>query len=243
MKTPEKIGVFFDLDGTLLASPSLEWRFIRYLLERDEIRTQNVVDWVAELARHLLNGWRCAVLANKHYLAGIHESFVEEWANTITPQSIPGSLPWFVEGIDHVRRHVECGHRVVLVTGTLAPLARAIASHLPRGIEVRATELEIGDGCFTGRISGTHLSFEEKARVIQEYAAELDLDLRESSAYGNEMSDARMLEAVGHPAAVNASWSLKREARKGGWRLYSWRALAEGKKRTPNSALAPKEAR
>ena len=243
MKTPEKIGAFFDLDGTLLASPSLEWRFIRYLLERDEIRTQNVADWVAELAKHLLNGWRCAVFANKHYLAGIHESFVEEWANTIAPQSISGSLPWFAEGIDHVRRHVECGHRVALVTGTLAPLARAIASHLPCGIEVCATELEIQDGCFTGRVSGTHLGSEEKARVTREYAEEFGLDLRQSFAYGNEISDARMLEAAGHPAAVNASWRLKREARKRGWRLYSWRASGEGKKRTPNSALAPKEAR
>lgn len=243
MKTPGQIGAFFDLDGTLLAPPSLEGRFIRYLLERDEIKAQNVTHWAAELAKALLNGWRRAVFANKHYLAGIHESFVAEWANTITPRSTPGSLPWFAEGIDHVRRHVECGHRVVLVTGTLAPLARAIVSHLPRGVEVRATELEIRDGCFTGRISGTHLGSEDKARVIREYAAEFNLHLRQSFAYGNEMSDAQMLEAVGHPAAVNASWALKREARKRRWRVYRWRDSREEKKRTPHSALAPKETR
>jgi putative phosphoserine phosphatase/1-acylglycerol-3-phosphate O-acyltransferase len=239
MKTPVQIGAFFDLDGTLLAPPSLEWRFIRYLLERDEIRTQNVADWVAELAKHLLNGWQRGVLANKHYLGGIHESFVEEWANAITD----GPLPWFVEGIDQVRRHLECGHRVVLVTGTLGPLARAIVGHFPSGIEVRATELEIRDGCFTGRISGTHLGFEEKARVIREYAAEFDLELRQSFVYGNEMSDARMLEAVGHPAAVNASWNLKGEARKRGWRVYSWHDSREEKRLTPHSSLASKEVR
>ena len=239
MNTPGKIGAFFDLDGTLLAPPSLEWRFIGYLLERDEIRTQNVARWVAESAKALLNGGRRAVFANKHYLAGIRESIVGEWANTITH----GSLPLFVEGIDRMRRHLECGHRVVLVTGTLAPLARAITRHLPCGVEVRATKLEIRDGCFTGRISGTHLGFEEKARVIREDAEEFDLDLRQSFAYGNEMSDAKMLEAVGNPAAVNASWSLKREARKRGWRVYSWRDSRGEKKRTPHSALAPKEAR
>ena len=58
--------------------------------------------------------------------------------------------------------------------------------------------------------------------MIHEYAEEFDLDLRQSFAYGNEMSDAKMLEAVGHPAAVNASRSLEREARKRGWRVYSW---------------------
>ena len=243
MTTPERIGAFFDLDGTLLAPPSLEWRFIGYLLERDEIRTQNVADWVRELAKDLLNGWQCGVLANKHYLAGIHESFVEEWANTITPRTTRGSLPWFAEGIDHVRRHVEEGHRVVLVTGTLEPLARVVAGHMPGGVEIRATKLEIRDECFTGRVSGTHLSFEEKARVIREYAAEFNLDLRLSFAYGNEMSDAKMLGAVGHPATVNASWSLKREARRRGWPIYRWGDSRAEKKRATNGALAAKEAR
>ncbi|MGB9245710.1 MAG: HAD-IB family phosphatase [Candidatus Acidiferrales bacterium] len=239
MNTPEKIGAFFDLDGTLLAPPSLEWRFIGYLLERDEITTKSVAWWVAGSAKALLNGGRCAVFAKKHYLTGIRESIVGEWAKTITH----GSLPLFVEGIDRMRQHLERGHRVVLVTGTLAPLAHAITDHLPRGVEVRATKLEIRDGCITGKISGTHLGFEEKARLIREGAADFDLDLPQSFAYGNEMSDIRMLEAVGHPAAVNASWSLKREARKRGWPVYHWSSSRLEKKRMANAAVAPKEAR
>ena len=74
-------------------------------------------------------------------------------------------------------------------------------------------------------------------------AAEFNFDLHQSFAYGNEMSDAKMLEAVGHPAAVNASWSLKREARKRGWPIYSWNDSRVEKKPTSHSALAPKEAR
>ena len=239
MSAPGKIGAFFDLDGTLLAPPSLEWRFIGYLLERDEITTKNVGRWIVQSAKGLLNRGRYAVFANKHYLAGIHEFVIGDWANTITH----GSLPLFAEGVDRVQRHLECGHRVAVVTGTLAPLASAVIRHLSRGVEVRATEPEIRDGCFTGRISGAHLGFEEKARVMHEYAEGFDLDLRQSFAYGNEMSDAKMLEAVGHPAAVNARWRLKREARKRGWRVYSWRDLRGEKTRTPHRALAPKEAR
>jgi HAD superfamily hydrolase (TIGR01490 family) len=239
MNAAQKIGAFFDLDGTLLAPPSLEWRFIGYLTERDEIRTVNVARWIAQSARAFLSNGHRAVLANKYYLFGIRESVIAEWANTITH----GSLPLFVDGIDRMHRHLECGHRVVLVTGTLVPLARAITGHLPRGVEVRGTKLEVRDGCFTGRISGAHLGFEEKARVIHEEAEEFDLDLCQSFAYGNEMSDARMLGAVGHPAAVNACWSLKREARKRGWRVYNWSASRTEKKRTANAALAPREVR
>jgi HAD superfamily hydrolase (TIGR01490 family) len=239
MNAPGRIGAFFDLDGTLLAPPSLEWRFIGYLMARDEIRTANVARWAAQSAKTFLGSGRGAVLANKYYLAGIHESVVGEWEKTIAP----GSLPLLVDGIDHVRWHLERSHRVVLVTGTLAPLARAIARHLPCGAKVRATELELGNGRFTGRISGAHLSFEEKARVIREDAAGCHLDLTQSFAYGNEMTDAKMLEAVGHPATVNASWRLERNARKRGWTIYRWTDSRGVKKRPTNAALAPKEAR
>ena len=47
----EKIGAFFDLDGTLLAAPSLEWSFVTYLASRDEIGVANVARWLAHAAR------------------------------------------------------------------------------------------------------------------------------------------------------------------------------------------------
>ena len=239
MNAPQKAGAFFDLDGTLLAPPSLEWRFIGYLLERDEIRTVSVARWIAQSARAFLGKGHRAVLANKYYLRGIQESVVGEWEKTIAP----GSLPLLIEGINRIRWHLESGHKVVLVTGTLAPLARAMACHLPCGVEVRATELEIKDGQFTGRISGVHLSFEEKARVMRREAARSDLDLSKSFAYGNEMSDAGMLEAVGHPAAVNASWRLDRKARGRGWTVLRWSGSHEKRKRPIDATLEPREVR
>jgi HAD superfamily hydrolase (TIGR01490 family) len=239
MNAPEKIGAFFDLDGTLLGPPSLEWRFIAYLLERDEIGTANVARWISYSAKAFLSHGFHAVLANKSYLGGIHESVVEEWCNTIAL----GSLPLFIQGIDCMRWHLERGHRVELVTGTLAPLARATAHHFPNGVEVRATELAIKDGRFTGRLFGSHLSFGEKAQVIRQTATACDIELCHSFAYGNEMSDAAMLKTVGHPAAVNPSWRLKREARKRCWTVHSWSDSGEEKKRTANAALAPKGTR
>jgi putative phosphoserine phosphatase/1-acylglycerol-3-phosphate O-acyltransferase len=238
MSAPRNIGAFFDLDGTLLAPPSLEWRFAGFLLEREQIRTANLARWIARAAKAILAG-PSAVLANKDYLAGIHESIVEEWGKTVEP----GSLPLFAAGVDRMRWHLESGHRVVLVTGALAPLARAIARHLSCGVEVRATELETKSGHFTGRLSGAHVSLEQKARVIREAAAGSALDLSRSFAYGNAMSDARMLEAVGHPAAVNASWRLEREARQRGWTIYRWSGSHEAKQQATGAALAPKEAR
>ena len=46
----ETAGAFFDVDGTLLPAPPLEWRFIGYLLERDEISSGHVGRWLARFA-------------------------------------------------------------------------------------------------------------------------------------------------------------------------------------------------
>src|ERR1700721_3391980 len=118
MNAARKIGAFFDLDGTLLAPPSLEWRFIGYLMEQDEIRTVNVARWIARSAGTFLSSGQRAVLTNKYYLAGIQESMVGEGEKTIAA----GSLPLLIEGINRIRWHLESGHRVGFATGRFRPL-------------------------------------------------------------------------------------------------------------------------
>jgi HAD superfamily hydrolase (TIGR01490 family) len=238
MSAPEKIGAFFDFDGTLMEPPSLEWRFFQYLYKRGEIRRENLERWIAHAARTFLTTRRAAFRANKFYLAGIHDSFVEEWAGTIAKNS----LPLLADGIAQIQWHLERGHRVVLVTGTLAPLLRAIASHLPAGVAIRATEVEITNHLFTGRVLGEHLGFDAKARAVLREAAESVLNLADSFAYGNEISDMAMLEEVGYPVVVNGSWRLRREARKRCWSGCTWRGRNENKKKPANVALAAKEA-
>jgi len=238
MSEPERIGAFFDFDGTLMEPPSLERRFFAYLYKRGEIQRENCERWAAHATRAFLREPRAAFRANKFYLAGIHDSFVEEWAGTIAKNPLP-LLP---DGAAQIRWHLERGHRVVLVTGTLAPLLRAVASHLPARVVIHATEVEITNQLFTGCVHGEHLSFDAKASAVMREAAECGLDLAESFAYGNEVSDLAMLETVGHPMPVNASWRLKREAHKRGWSVCTWSRASRVKKKSRNVALAAKEA-
>jgi phosphoserine phosphatase len=139
--------------------------------------------------------------------------------------------------------HLERRHRVWLVTGTLAPLARAIARHMPCGVEVCGTEIEVHDDQFTGRLSGAHMGYDEKARAVREVAVAYGLDLARSYSYGNQMADLRMLEAVGNPIAVNPSWRLARVARKRGWHIQNWNEFREAECSARSAILAPKEAR
>src|SRR6266446_1567097 len=66
------IAAFFDLNGTLLAPPSLERRFFRMLRYRREIPTTNYFLWLMEALRLLPRGVNAILHANKMYLQGVH---------------------------------------------------------------------------------------------------------------------------------------------------------------------------
>ncbi len=236
MTSPAKIGAFFDLDGTLLPAPSLEWRFIAWLLARDEISGRNLTRWLGQCAREILRDRTAALDGNKLYLAGLPSSLVNEWV-----RSIELNPPAFcTDGIARLLWHYAQGHRVILVSGTLAPLARKLARHLPCPVDVCATELDALDGLWTGWLAGDHMSGWAKARAAVAQAALHGLDLSRSFAYGNDASDIPMLELAGHRLAVNPTVDLSRSARQQGWRISRWTALHSAGSHASASVLAPK---
>ena len=235
-----RIAAFFDLDGTLLAPPSLEWRFIGYLLGRDELGGRNLARWLEHCANTLLRNPRAATEGNKFYLAGLPESLVADWADS----HAAWDLPFFPQGIARMAWHHAQQHQVFLVTGTLAPHARAILPQLPEPVEVCATELESIGSHWTGSLAGCHITGEAKARAIRAIAERYNLDLARSFAYGNTVSDRAMLEAVGHPVAVNPSMRLAGWARKRGWSISRWdrpQATAQAAAQTARKNLLAQE--
>lgn len=217
------IGAFFDIDGTLLPAPSLEWRFARYLFAHDKIRGANIVRWLAQGATNLLRNTNSALDANKYYLAQLRKSAVADWENSLAAAS-PGATPLslFAEGVERISWHLAQGHRVFLVSGTLAPLAHIFAKLFCHTVSVRATELEVRDGHWTGELVGEHLSGDAKTRAILKLARKHGLSLACSYAYGNEVADAPMLSAVGHAVAVNPSRAIARLAGNRGWQVRHW---------------------
>jgi phosphoserine phosphatase len=219
MISSTQIGAFFDLDGTLLAPPSLEWRFISYLLARDEMSGPSLARWLGYCAQHVLRDPLAAFKGDKRYLAGLRESLVADWSNSPAGRK----LPFFAEGIACMAWHHGQRHQIFLLTGTLAPLARAIAPQLPCPAEIHATELEVLGRHWSGSLAGSHMSGETKGRAIRVIAAQRNLALAQSFAYGNEMADLAMLEAVGHPVAVNPSLRLAIQTRRRAWSICRWR--------------------
>jgi len=236
---PEKVGAFFDLDGTLVAPPSLEWQFLGYLLGCDAIGGVEIGRWLGQCATNLFRDPLAATTGNKMHLAGLRESLVADWANSVAPDS----LRLFPAGVERIGWHFAQGHRVFLISGTLRPLAEVLAWRLPGPVEICATNLEARGGNWTGRLDGEHMSGEAKARTVRSLAARLGLALWDSHAYGNSVSDLPMLDSVGHRVAVNPSGRLRRIARREGWRSCDWAEPVATSAKGPARRLSARAAR
>jgi HAD superfamily hydrolase (TIGR01490 family) len=217
-----RVGAFFDIDGTLVPEPSLERRLFRELRRADAISWTNYVRWGMEAVRLLPRGLTAIANGNKSYLYGLREEQILEAAEPIA---------FFEEGVARVEWHTRRGHEIVLVSGMVKPLARIVAMALEceleaRGVErdvlVSATRLEEREGIFTGRVLGEANFGKAKRRAMEVMARAMQINLRESHAYGNTPLDRPMLEAVGHGHAVNPGKELADTANLRDWAIWHW---------------------
>jgi phosphoserine phosphatase len=85
-----------------------------------------------------------------------------------------------------------------------------------------STRPEIDDeGRYTGRVE-FYAYGPYKAVAMRELAITDDIDLAESFAYSDSITDLPMLEAVGHPIAVNPDRDLRRVAAERGWEIRTF---------------------
>jgi HAD superfamily hydrolase (TIGR01490 family) len=227
-----RVAAFFDLDGTLIARPSLEWRFFSELRQRRAIPMTNYFLSLTQAVRLAPRGIRMTTCANKMYLRGVSIRDLEE--NHLWHQQPEMAAPrFFPEAMDQVAWHAKQGHRIVLVSGTLAPLAQEMAVALVVRLAVRgivasvavcATRLEETDGRWTGRILGDAMFGKAKGRAVRQLAAEKGFDLAQCYAYGDGADDRWMLDTVGRPVAVNPSRRLKELAGRRSWPVLAWAA-------------------
>jgi HAD superfamily hydrolase (TIGR01490 family) len=216
----------FDLDNTLLACDSdYEWgQFLvdRGVLDRAAYEAQNRAyydQYVAgTLDIHEFLGFALRPLAEHtpEDLARWHQDFMRERiVPVITPQAR-----------ELVRKHLGSGELCAIITATnsfvTAPIAREFG--VPHLV---ATEPEMRDGRYTGRVAGTPCVREGKLRRLDEWLAGLGrrfADFAESTCYSDSHNDLPLLERVKHAVAVDPDPKLAAEARRRGWQVISLRS-------------------
>jgi HAD superfamily hydrolase (TIGR01490 family) len=121
----------------------------------------------------------------------------------------------FDEAVSLIEEHHLAGRDVIIVSASGTEVVEPIGEML--GADgVIATRMQVEDGKYTGVID-FYAYAENKATAIEELARRQGYDLSRSYAYSDSITDIHMLEAVGHPCAVNPDKELRKQATSRGW--------------------------
>lgn len=207
----------FDIDGTLLRGSS-ERLFWRYLLRRGKLGPEQLLSYTLFLLRYLPTGGVHTLKKNKAYLAGLATSEVAALASQFVRTRLVKRLN--EQAVRRLQQHLQRKDTVVLLSGTIEPLAQALADHL--GVKhVCATLCSERHGRYLPQPPETHPFGAAKLALARKLASQLDLDLARASAYGDSIQDIFLLEAVGHPVAVSPDAKLLARAYERGWEIIA----------------------
>ncbi|MGH3977105.1 MAG: HAD-IB family hydrolase, partial [Pseudonocardiaceae bacterium] len=226
---PERtdVAAVFDLEGTIVNSNVVE----SYVWTR--LATLPRSGWLRELADLV----RCApryLYAERRDRGELLRAFLRRYAGVradelraLVTEVLGDAMLHRVmpEAIRQIRRHRAAGHRTVLITG-------AVDLHVePLSVlfdEVVASRMHTRNGVLTGFLEAPPMVDEARAAWLRQYAQRNGLHLERSYAYADSYSDRPLLEAVGHPHAVNPDAQLFRHARRHRWVVHRWGAHTGG---------------
>jgi HAD superfamily hydrolase (TIGR01490 family) len=221
-----RAAAFFDLDKTLMAGSS-GMQFARVATRHGVVGRRQLASWAVEHLRYRLRGTTDertteVLRVARELIAGVPARSVERMNPEVMAAILPRVYP---QMLDEVYAHQDAGRATFIVSaagnGVVEPLAAVLG--MDGGI---GTSYEVDfEGAFTGRFDGPFVYGPGKVEAMEAFAAAHDIDLAESFAYSDSLSDLPMLRAVGHPVAVNPDPALAEIAREEGWQTMRFERL------------------
>jgi len=213
-------AAFFDLDKTVIAKASVV-AFGTPLYKEGLISRRTILRglWGQLVYLHLgadedrIARMRSSVLAlTKGWEQERVRAIVEEALESVVAPIV------FAEALELLRAHRDAGRLVVIVSASPEEIVGPLAEYLGAHYAI-ASRAQLDDqGRYTGRMAFDAFG-SAKVDAINELASARGLDLDASYAYSDSATDLPMLEAVGHPVAVNPDRELARVAADRGWEI------------------------
>jgi HAD superfamily hydrolase (TIGR01490 family) len=215
---------FFDLDKTVIAKSSA-LAFGRPFFRGGLINRRDVIMGAyARLIFRMGGGTDEQSMARlRDYLTELCRGWRVEQVNQIIHETLEELINPYVyaEAAALIYEHQAAGRDVVLVSSSGEEMVRPIGEAL--GItDIIATRMEVADGRYTGVVE-FYAAGPNKVAAVRQLAADRQYDLADSYAYSDSVTDAPLLETVGHPTAVNPDRGLRRIAAERGWPTVEFR--------------------
>jgi HAD superfamily hydrolase (TIGR01490 family) len=216
---PADVLALFDMDHTLLPHDSDE-QWVEFLIAEGQIGRADYEEANHALIARYERGEAGPIEFTEFYLStllGIDTARLEALRERYLATRVRPRIGAKARAL--VDRHRNAGDVTVITTAVSSFLAKPISAEF--GVsDVIATEPEMVDGRFTGRIAGTPNMREGKVERLHGWLLARGkrlADFREVWAYADSQNDLALLSHVTHPVVVNADPVLAVHARHMGW--------------------------
>jgi HAD superfamily hydrolase (TIGR01490 family) len=233
-------AAFFDLDKTII-SRSSSLALSRPMYRAGMVsRSQLLRGAYAQLVYLLVGADDKKMERLKEGMLALTKGWDRQQVEQLVQDVLIDVIDPFVyqEALDLIALHRSERRRIYIVSSSPEEVARPLARYF--GVNgVVATRAKIEDGKYTGDLE-FYCAGEAKAGAIRDLAARVGVDLEGSYAYSDSISDLPMLEAVGHPVAVNPDKDLRKEAETRGWDIREFRRPVRLRTRIATVASKPR---
>jgi HAD superfamily hydrolase (TIGR01490 family) len=218
--TGRRAAAFFDLDKTTIATASL-FAFSSTLREAGYINSRLIMEaiWgrfvfnylgadhermedMRNNALRLCKGW------DQRHISELVTDALEEVLEPIV----------YSEAVEEIAAHRAAGHMIFMVSASPQEIVLPLSRYLGADGAVATIAETDRAGKYTGQVEFYSYG-PYKADAIEALALEHDLDLDESYAYTDSITDLPMLETIGHPIVVNPDKALHKIATDRGWEV------------------------
>ena len=213
--------LIFDLDNTLLAGDSdRNWGIFlseqqivdESYLDESERFYDNYYEGSLDIDGFLSFCLKPLIANDMPKLLKLREQFIEEKIRPIVTKT--GK-----ELIDQA--HAE-GKKVIIATATNDFVTRPIADIFDVSVLI-ATEFEIKDNAFTGRVVGAPCFRGGKLNKVTKWINDNNFDLSQASFYSDSFNDLPLLEKVKKPVIVDGDDKLIEIGKNKNWECVSFR--------------------
>ncbi len=221
MQFKSNIAAFFDFDETLVSVNSskigFKWLYEHKMLTKGFILKVIITQFLNR--KNIISEKRMADIMINFYknkkLTDFKAGANEFYHDFLKPHLAPKIM-------ERLEFHKENGHILVIVSGSIRYYLEPAAKDL--GIQhLVCTDLEEGtNGLLTGKAIGQVCIGNHKRELTLKLVDELNIDLENSYAYGDNQADIPLLKLVGNPFAVEPTPTLKRIAQKNNWPILDY---------------------
>lgn len=238
-RTVADAAAFFDLDKTILAKSS-SFVFARPFYKEGLIGRSTVVRSAYAQFMYLVSGAdHDQMEAMREYMSKLVTGWPADKVQQIVGETLDEIVDPLVyeEAVALIEEHKAAGRDVIIISSSGTDVVEPIGQRLGVDLAI-GTQVAIEDGVYTGEIV-FYAYGEGKAEAMRTLAAERGYDLEASYAYSDSQTDLPMLEAVGHPFAVNPDADLRRVAVEREWPILDFaKPVAMREQTTRRQAVA-----